>query len=239
LEITMPVKHLFPQPIFMFDLLDEKYGMDESYFKQLQREINEIRKNDPIGRRVSNADTGWQSNDGIDKHPAFIKLWNGVQTAVYDEIWPYWGLCKSKGHILDLHNSWANINDKGAWNKPHKHNGCWLSGALYVQADGDEGSFIAMSDTSKVMGDFPNSVRVNENEDFSPRTGMLFVFLSGLTHMVEPNLTDKERFSISFNAGITYRTKHKSFEPKGYNPAESLFEISTDGNISSLSTGEE
>ena len=43
---------------------------------------------------------------------------------------PFWGLERHKGHVVDMHNSWANINDKGAWNKPHKHNGCWMSGAF-------------------------------------------------------------------------------------------------------------
>jgi uncharacterized protein (TIGR02466 family) len=239
--MMMAVKLLFPTPLFIVDLLDPnlELGLDENYFRLLKREVDEMRKNDPKGRKISNADTGWQSNDGVDKHPAFRKLWKVVEEYITDEVWDFWGLSKGKGHVLDLHNSWANINDKGAWNKPHKHNGCWLSGALYIQAEGDEGAFVALADTSPVMGDFPNSPRISEKDEFKPKTGMLFVFLSGLTHMVEPNLTDNDRYSVSFNAGYKYRTNKGPFVPEGYTHLESLFDITPDGKLLQVSMLEE
>lgn len=249
----MAVRLLHPCPLFMVDLIDEKFGMDENHFKFLRREIDEMRKNDPKGRKVSNAgQSGWQSVDGIDKHPAFGKLWKGVKEYIYEDVWSFWGLSKNHGHVIDLHNSWANINEKGAWNRPHKHNGCWMSGALYIQAEGDEGDFVAMTDTSKVMGDFPTTPRMNDAERFQPRTGMLFMFPSGLTHMVEPNLTDNPRYSISFNMGIQYKLKgpHQLGQQQaelynsgdilvGYSENELLFDITPQGKLIQVSTAED
>lgn len=235
----MAVRLIHPCPLFMVDLIDERFGMDENHFKFLKREIDEMRKNDPKGRRISNADTGWQSVDGVDKHPAFGKLWRTVKQYVYEDVWSFWGLSKNHGHVIDLHNSWANINEKGAWNRPHKHNGCWMSGALYIQAEGDEGAFVAMSDTSKVMGDFPHTPRMNDSEVFQPRTGMLFMFPSGLTHMVEPNLTDNARYSISFNMGINYKLGKKGEVPMEYSEDELLFDITPQGKLIQVSTAED
>ena len=98
----MAVKLLFPTPLFMVDLLDPnlELGLDENYFRLLKREVDEMRKNDPKGRKISNADTGWQSNDGVDKHPAFIKLWRVVEEYITDEIWDFWGLSKGEGHVF-------------------------------------------------------------------------------------------------------------------------------------------
>jgi len=236
----MPVKFIAPQMVFIRDLLDPQYNaLDDNYMTLLKRTVDEMRSNDPKGRKISNADTGWQSNDGCDTNPAFMKLMSCIKDTLYEEVWPFWGLERHKGHVVDMHNSWANINDKGAWNKPHKHNGCWMSGAFYIDAQGDEGDFIAMSDTSRVMGDFPNSPRFNDNEHFQPKTGMLYIFPSGLTHMVEPNTTDRDRYSISFNMGYKFKGDNKVEEIEGFRWDETLFDITLDGKLVQVSTLEQ
>ena len=96
-------------------------------------------------------------------------------------------------------NVWANINDRGAWNKPHGHNGCWWSGALYIHAEGDEGDFVAINTDPKVLSDLPHASRFKESHCVRPTSGTLLCFPSGLIHMVEPNVTDRERYSVAFN----------------------------------------
>ena len=234
----MPVKFLAPQLIFMRDMLDPKYNaLDDNYMNLLKRTIDEMRADEPKGRQISNSG-GWQSNDGIDTNPAFGKLMRCIKDTFYEEVWPFWGLKRHEGHLVNMHNSWANINDKGAYNRPHKHNGCWMSGAFYINADGDEGDFVAMSDMGRVMGDFPNSPRFNETEHFQPKTGLLYIFPSGLTHMVEPNTTDKERYSISFNMQVQYKGNMPEMCYDGFDWDETLFDISPDGKLLQVSTGE-
>ena len=137
----MAVKLLFPTPVFFRDLLDPKLhprqGVDSDYMLELKETMDDMRKKDPVGRKVSNQYTGWQSNDGIDNHPTFTKLFNRINRLFEEEVIPYYG--GGRNFIQTMGNSWGNINDKNAWNAPHLHNGCWYSGVLYIHADGDEG----------------------------------------------------------------------------------------------------
>ena len=146
----MSVKLLFPTPIFERNFLDSNLnpnqGYDESYATQLKNEIDAMRRKDPEGRRISNAYTGWQSNDGVDRNPLFQKCMNRIGTFFHEEVCTYFGVSSK----IRMGNSWANINDKGAWNMPHLHNGCWYSGVFYIQADGDEGQLQMIETDSNI-----------------------------------------------------------------------------------------
>jgi len=198
----MSVILMFPNFVFTREYLGKDSGIDPSmnaeYFKLLKDEIDGMRKRDPVGRRVSNAGSGWQSKDGCDSSPIFTKCMRGIRRVVDDEMMPFLGL-EPNSFITDMHNSWANINDAGAWNKPHLHNGCFYSGVFYIQADGDEGEIIFIDKDNKIAGTFPHAPKIKESFAFKPKTGDLHLFPSGLMHMVEPNPTNKDRYSISFN----------------------------------------
>ena len=206
----MSVRLLFPTYLFSRNMLDpnldENQGYDLEYNNMLVEEVKAMRKRDPIGRFVSNAPSaekqyisGWQSKDGCETSPIFQKCMNRISKFFQDEVLPFHGIHNSDGMKLKPSNSWANVNEKGSWNRPHLHNGCWYSGVLYLQADGDEGNFEAIDKDCKVVSNFPHHQRVRTNFTLQPKTGDIHLFPSGLMHMVEPNHTDKERYSISFN----------------------------------------
>ncbi len=206
----MSVRLLFPTYFFSRNMLDpnldESQGYDLEYNNMLVEEVKAMRKRDPIGRFVSNAPSaekqyisGWQSKDGCETSPIFQKCMNRISKFFQDEVLPFHGIHNSDGMRLKPSNSWANVNEKGSWNRPHLHNGCWYSGVLYLQADGDEGNFEAIDKDCKVVSNFPHHQRVRTNFTLQPKTGDIHLFPSGLMHMVEPNHTDKERYSISFN----------------------------------------
>ena len=117
---------------------------------------------------------------------------------------PFFG-AKKDSFDIEFHNSWGNINGFGAWNSPHLHNGCFYSGAMYIHADGDEGDIHFIDKDPKVVGEMPDSPRLGDNVTIHPRTGDLLMFPSAAMHMVAPNLTDKERYSISFNFNVRLR----------------------------------
>lgn len=198
------VHYLFPSFVFERDFLGRHQhvepSMNEDYFEQLKNEIDSMRKKDPVGRRVSNAYTGWQSHDGCDTNPAFIKCIRSIKRMMRDEVMLHLGV--KSGFQVEFHNCWANINDNMAWNRPHLHNGCFMSGVLYIKADGDEGNFSAIDTDARVVGAHPVMPKMKESVQFQPRTGSMFLFPSGLMHMVEPNLTNKDRYSISFNMNV-------------------------------------
>jgi len=228
----MAVRLLFPTFVFHRNLLDpnmpEDRGIKREYLNLLKNTIDEMRKNDPRGRQISNAYTGWQSNDGCESNPAFRKLMNRIQDVFYDEVWPFHGL-DYKQTKMKVGNSWANINDHLAWNRPHLHNGCWYSGVFYIKADGDEGNIEFIDTNVKVVSDFPASARTRCVESFTPTEGELILFPSGLMHMVEPNITKKDRYSISFNIEVV-RNSQVNGEIENYNPDEFLFDLDQKGN---------
>lgn len=200
----MSVNILFPAFVFERNHLGEdehiEEGMNAEYFSILKNEIDAMRRDDPLGRAVSNSG-GWQSVDKIESNPIFVKAIRSIKRMIRTEMMPFLGIAE-ENVIVDFHNSWANINDKGAWNKPHLHNGCFYSGVMYIDADGTEGDFSAIDTNHKVVGTFPNTPRIIESWKVSPKTGDVYLFPSGLMHMVEPNYTNKERYSISFNFDV-------------------------------------
>ena len=122
----MSVRLLFPTYLFEFNLVEEGL-VTEEYLLSLKNDMDAVRKKDPVGRQVSNAYTGWQSNDGFEHRPAWAKLNRIIKDKYNLEVLPWLRVDTSQASV-SMGNIWGNINDKGAWNKPHRHNGCWLSG---------------------------------------------------------------------------------------------------------------
>jgi len=230
----MAVRLLFPTMVFHRNLLCpnlEDKGFNEDYLLLLKRTMDEMRRQDPEGRKVSNAYTGWQSNDGCESSPAFKKLMRCITQTFYDEVFPFHGLT-DRDYKVGIGNSWANINDPKAWNKPHLHNGCWYSGVFYIHAEGDEGDIVFIDKDPKVVSDYPHSPRVNENWSFSPTKGELILFPSALMHMVEPNFTDRDRYSISFNINmVRLPSGNRHGVVENFNPDEFVYDLDPQGRL--------
>jgi len=196
------IRHAFPtimvEKSYLHKERDFRRGLTPEYFDLCKQEIDAMRFRDPVGRKRSNAGHGWQSNDGIDTSPIFTRCMREIRRVVSHELMTYLGAEKGTAECI-MHNSWANINYKFGWNAPHLHNGCFYSGVLYIKADGDEGAIRFLDTHAKVVGNMASLPRMRESVIHQPRTGDLYLFPSGALHMVEPNTTDKERYSISFN----------------------------------------
>jgi len=231
----MAVRLLFPTFIFHRNLLQEglpeDIGFKQEYLDLLAREIDAMRRKDPKGRQISNAYTGWQSNDGCDRHPTFTKLVNRIEKTFSDEVLPFHGITSETHRMkVKVGNMWANVNDNMAWNKPHLHNGCWYSGVFYIKADGDEGDFSAIETDVKVVNDHPACQRTRNDYNVSPTPGELILFPSAMMHMVEPNMTNKDRYSVSFNALVQNHTDKYHGDIQDWNPDEFCFDIDEKGN---------
>ena len=181
---------------------DKVEGLTPEYFQMLKDEMDAMRTRDREGRRRSNKGLGWQSNDGIDNNPIFNKLMRQIKRTVTEEIMGYCGFERGTAQCV-MHNSWGNINYPGGYNAPHLHNGCTYSGACYIRADGDEGDIKFIETTKHYVGMALSSPRMEESWGWQPKTGDILLFPSGTMHMVEPNTTDKDRYSISFNIEIS------------------------------------
>ena len=60
-----------------------------------------------------------------------------------------------------------------------------------------------------------SSPRMEESWGWQPKTGDILLFPSGTMHMVEPNTTDKDRYSISFNIEIQHPDGETLIEENG------------------------
>lgn len=225
----MSVRLLFPSYSFEYDLIREGF-IDPEYLKDLATEIVNMRKSDPAGRFVSNAYTGWQSNDGCESNSKFTKLFRTINSITQHEVLPFFGFNPANVQ-LQMGNCWANINDPQAFNRPHTHNGCWYSGVFYIQCDGDEGDLVAIDTDAKVVSDFPHGRRMDTSWNQKPVAGKMILFPSGLMHLVEPNITDKDRISIAFNLNTKYLSNRNDIQldPMPDTPAFS-FELDQNGN---------
>lgn len=199
-------EYIFPTPYWWVDLTD----LDNDKMLEACYEIEHNQK----GRNRSNRG-GYQSDDLPYYHPPFNDLlghiYSASQTIIEES---YARFCNARYQKVSIENYWININRKNDFNLDHVHPGCFLSGVYYVSADSslNQGSIVFRRENSLVMyhGTYFSPVKENEcpahlEEVISlpPRTGALLLFPSYLCHYVEPNQSDTDRVSISFNIGLT------------------------------------
>jgi len=114
--------------------------------------------------------------------------------------------------ILSSHG-WANINRKGDFNREHVHPDCHWSGVYYVKTPANCGELrfhnpIVASSMVK-SGHLLNLTSSNIKTSFflnsiplDPYEGSILIFPSWLFHSVDPNRSNYDRISISFNIDI-------------------------------------
>jgi len=240
---------LFPTNCFTFDMCgdDPETQINEDGFANLSKEIYRMRKKDPIGRARSNADSGWQSNDGIKENPLFQGMVNRIGRFFEREIFPFHG--DVDHHLKVLHgNYWANINNIGGYNNTHTHPGCWYSGVIYIDLPSNMkgGNLQLIDGVAKHYSMFPTmSNRSMAWQNFEPKVGKLILFPSTTLHFVEPNQTDGDRISIAFNNSFTERRinmENQDDMPFGivnshnedlgfYDHGTPSYEVDSDGNL--------
>jgi uncharacterized protein (TIGR02466 family) len=108
---------------------------------------------------------------------------------------------------LDLNNFWFNINRHKDFNLEHDHPNSVLSGVYYVKIPKNSGDLIFKNNNNKHLY-LPDDCLIEYNTLNSssyflpPQENCLHIFPSWLIHYVEPNLSNEERISFSFNTRI-------------------------------------
>lgn len=189
---TATYHQLFPTPLFVFNLQDHA-AMDQD----LLHLIYQFKTTDP-GAVASNV-LGWHSRGNLfdlGEVQVFKQLVDGAIADVAQAL--------GYGQVrITPANCWANVSPKFASNKIHDHANCLLSGVYYLQTPKNCGNLMFYD---------PRSARtfykplVKEFTPFTadaiayePQAGLLLIFPSWLNHGVEPNLSEIDRVSISFN----------------------------------------
>jgi uncharacterized protein (TIGR02466 family) len=183
---------LFPTPLFVFKLTEH-----EALNLSLLEVIFRLKASDP-GRVASNV-LGWHSQGNLFDLEAvkpFQTLVDGAIAEVASAMG--YGNIRIRGA-----NCWANVNPKYASNKIHDHANCLFSGVYYVKTPKDCGNLMfydprnARTFYKPLVSNF--TAYTADAVAHAAEAGLLLIFPSWLQHGVEPNLSDEERISISFN----------------------------------------
>ena len=104
-----------------------------------------------------------------------------------------------------LGNMWANINPPGGYNKPHIHPNSLFSGVYYVKTPINSGRLICNDPRPGIQTCMPNRKKGQPPKhlwrevNLQPQENRAIMFNSWLWHTVEPNKSNEDRISISFN----------------------------------------
>lgn len=103
---------------------------------------------------------------------------------------------------------WININGPQHRNSPHTHPGSSFSGCFYVDVPIDSGDIVFYRDSGEIhlmtyWGDattFTSPTELSKvTTGYNPIEGMMLIFPSHITHLVQENKSSEERISIAFN----------------------------------------
>ncbi len=140
----------------------------------------------------------------IFKNPKLKSISDAVQEAldVYAE--QVMGITQS----LYVTQSWSLINTPGKGMHGHTHSNSVVSGSLYY-CDMPEPASRMIFDRHRVYQQLKLDPEVEKRNLFNtpmnlvlPKKGEIYLFSSSLQHMVEPNISSRERYSIAFNAFV-------------------------------------
>jgi uncharacterized protein (TIGR02466 family) len=100
---------------------------------------------------------------------------------------------------------WFNIAEPGNYQEYHSHPNNHFSAVYYVDADTNCGNIVfknieSIVDSYAIPATLPvSSIGANKSCNYIPEPTKLLVFRSNLQHMVEKNLSNKDRISIAMN----------------------------------------
>lgn len=173
--------NIFSTPIWGFILNDQKYQSID-YIEA----IKAIESAEPSVKRSNFG--GYQTHDNLHKVPVFREF--------------VASLCHIASKCIDqkvmISEMWGNVNYKHCHNGAHTHGG-ELSGVFYLKAPKNSGRLILCNPAVRSDGKLLRS----PNFSVEPSDLALILFPSWLEHYVEPNQSDEERISISFNFEVS------------------------------------
>lgn len=184
------VSLIFPTPVMTLDM-DRPFTKEEIAF--CQPEAQELKVN--VGNKHS-------KDTYILEHPVMA----GIKQACLDAVNVYiQNIYKPRAEITPyITQSWLNYTQKGQFMHKHHHANSFLSGVIYIYADGDTDRITFHDQTCRQIV-FPAKeydVMNSESWWFPVKTGTIIVFPSEATHSVDTVETDETRISLAFNSFI-------------------------------------
>jgi uncharacterized protein (TIGR02466 family) len=125
----------------------------------------------------------------------------------------------SKNVEFYVTNSWVNVYRRGEQAGPHMHHNSLLSGVLYLKATESGGDIVFHRELQSLVP-FPPALDLDMDSfnlynckswGHKPKTNDICLFPSVVSHSVEPNESDEERWSLAFNVFVrgNFGPQHK------------------------------
>lgn len=191
----------FPSSVWTFDT-----RLPESVREHLLQDVLAEKERDPAGMSDRSSVLGWHSAIDLHTRPAYrefcaLALTNALEVVRFER----WNL---EVVTPQIHECWANVNERGASNLIHNHPHSILSGVYYLTAPDDSG-VVFFQDPRDAPAMLAPPVRkytppTHQRVEYEPRPGRMLIFPSWLRHGVEPNRSDAPRVILSFNVGCEY-----------------------------------
>lgn len=175
---------IFGVPIWGLVLSNEEYH-SISYIDFLYR----LKKSEPT-KNKSNF-SGYQTRDNLHQEgifQEFVPNINNYANLIVDKF------NERLDYKVEISSMWGNINGMAAGNFPHIHGGD-ISGVFYLKVPENSGNIVFVNPAVRSES---HRIRI-KNLSVRPDKLALFLFPSWLEHYVEPNRSDEDRISISFN----------------------------------------
>ncbi|CAN1209279.1 TIGR02466 family protein [Tumidithrix helvetica PCC 7403] len=188
----------FPTSVWNFDLdTHEKLNQD------LLAAIYAEKQRDAQGVSWSNS-LGWHSVDNLHQNLQFKPLMDIVLTnAIEVANCLAWDLSK---YAVTVNNCWALVNRQFSSNFVHNHPNSLLSGAYYVRAAENCGGLFFRDPREIAHLTMPPLTELTpwtlQKVTYKPIAGRMIIFPSWLLHGVDPNLSEEDRVTVSFNLGL-------------------------------------
>jgi uncharacterized protein (TIGR02466 family) len=194
--IQVTEEYLFPSLVWYADIVD---GADIN--NKLLQDISVLRATEKAVKKSN--ELGWHSPTNLHKREQFnaiMECINGMAGTITSS------MKLRKERRLVVETFWVNVNPKYAYNALHDHPKSSVSGVYYVKVDDNSGR-LRFRDPRAAKRMDPWPVAIGQDLDmrhwdrvtYKPVAGRLIMFPSWLEHDVEPNMSDQERISISFN----------------------------------------
>ena len=197
------VAHLFASPVLCFD-----WPRSEELNERLKQIVLNKRKHSAGVVKTNRG--GWQSDSDLETWPyeEIQQLTNRITRFAIEYVGRLNGTGDPRYRAGWSIRAWANVNEKGNFNRTHDHLGrtSFFSGVYYVDvgdvdASGSpESGHTIFEDWTYVPVntlDDPNAYR----RDFRmvPQNGRMVLFPAGLMHSVEKYIGNRPRITIAFN----------------------------------------
>ena len=143
---------------------------------------------------------GWHSETNMHEKSEYKPLVNELfrmAHQIFEEEWlerePFLG------------NMWANINPFGGYNKPHVHPNALFSGVYYIKTPPNCGRLVCQDPRPGIQTCMPTRKKGQppkhlwRDVHLQPQENRAIIFPAWLWHSVEPNQSNENRISVSFN----------------------------------------